>query len=173
MAGRPGAVENSPYRKEIEEMLREGKPDTFIAKWLKDKGRPISRQTINNYKNNKFNIPLEAQRKYNERQSRKRLDDASDDQVDDIERIDDFIKKVDPDIINEIEPKDRVQAVNRFLRTKYQILGVIDTSNPVNVNVHVPIPTNPRDRARGRDFIQSIRTGQMESSDICNGDKQR
>jgi len=26
MAGRPGAVENSPFRKEIEEMLREGKP---------------------------------------------------------------------------------------------------------------------------------------------------
>lgn len=134
MAGRPNAVEISPYRKEIEEMLKEGKPDTFIAEWLKNKGSPISRQTINSYKNNKFNITLEAAKKYNERQSKKRLDEAAEEQADDVELIDQFIREVDPGVINELDPKDRVQAVNRFLRTKYRILGVI---GPVDVNINV------------------------------------
>ncbi|NMB91218.1 hypothetical protein GYA37_00010 [candidate division WWE3 bacterium] len=136
MAGRPGAVENSPYRKEIEEMLKEGKPDTDIAGWLKDKGKPISRVTINKYKNEKFNIPVEARKKYNEKKSKERLDGASNGMVSDIEKIDKFIEMVDPEILKEALPKDQATAVNRFLQTKYKILGVIDDKHSVEVNVN-------------------------------------
>lgn len=174
MAGRPNAVEISPYRKEIEEMLKEGKPDTFIAEWLKDKGHPISRQTINSYKNNKFNITLEAAKKYYERQRKKRLDEAAEEQVDDIEKIDEFIINVPPETIRDMDPKDQVRAVINFLKTKYQILGVIDQSKHVNVKVDVneiPIPHDPQIRARGRDLIQQIRAGQMEPSNPGHGDQ--
>jgi len=136
MAGRPGAVENSPFRKEIEEMLREGKPDTFIEAWLKEKGHPISRKTIGIYKNEKFNITLEAQKEYNNRQSQKRLKTAGSEQADDVEKIDQFIGEVDPEIMKRMDPKDQAQAVNRFLNTKYKILGVIDDKQSVEVNVN-------------------------------------
>lgn len=172
MAGRPGAVENSPYRKEIEEMLTEGKPDTDIAHFLKEKGHPISRQTINTYKNTKFNIPVEVRKEYNKRQSKKRLNKAKDKQVNDLEWIDKFLGSIDPENLKKgMEAKDQAAAANKFLNTKYKILGVIDTNKQVNVNVnnHVRIPTDPADRARGRDFIQSIRAGQMESSESGDG----
>jgi hypothetical protein len=136
MAGRPGAVENSPYRKEIEEMLKEGKPDTDIAEWLKNKGKPISRVTINKYKNEKFNIPVEARKKYNEKKSKERLNNASNDVVSDIEKIDKFIEMVDPEIMGRMLEKDQAQAVNRFINTKYKILGVIDDKQSVEVNVN-------------------------------------
>lgn len=138
MAGRPGAVENSPFRKEIEEMLQEGKPDTFIEAWLEERGNPISRKTIGTYKNTKFNTTLETQKKYNEKQSKKRLSEASNKQMSDLEWIDKFLGSLDPeDLKTGMEPKDQATAANRFLNTKYKILGVIDEGKPVNVNVNI------------------------------------
>jgi hypothetical protein len=55
--------------------------------------------------------------------------------VDDIEKIDQFIEEVDPSVINELDPKDQVRNVNNLLRTKYQILGVIDDGTDVNVTL--------------------------------------
>lgn len=137
MAGRPNAVLNSPYRKEIEEFLRENKPLTFIEKWLKDQGSPISRPTLTKYKKEDFNISLEAQRKYNEKQSKQRLDEASDEQVDDIELIDEILSNVDPKIIIKMLPKDQIQSVAKLLNTKYKILGVIDDGETdVNININ-------------------------------------
>lgn len=174
MVGRPSAVEKSPFRKEIEEMIKEGKPDQFISDWLKDHKAPISRQTINNYKNTKFNVPLKARKKYNERQSKKRLNQAVDEQVNDIEKIDSLVAEVDPGVMKDMLPKDQVRSVAQLLNTKYKILGVIDDGKPVNVKVavHNEIPEDPKVRARGRDFIQSIRAGQVESGNTGHGDKQ-
>ncbi|KAF5059397.1 hypothetical protein DSECCO2_336310 [anaerobic digester metagenome] len=145
--GRPSAVESSPYQKEIEEMIKEGKPDTDIADWLKKKGTPISRQTINNYKNKKFNITLAARKKYNEKKSKERLDDAADEQVRDIEKIDEdcdlidtFLDEIDPSIIEDMDEKDIARLLNNLLktkdqklRTKYQILGIIKETSDVTV----------------------------------------
>jgi DNA-directed RNA polymerase specialized sigma54-like protein len=145
--GRPNAVESSPYQKEIEEMIKEGKPDTDIARWLKKKGAPISRQTINNYKNTKFNITLAARKKYNEKKSKERLDEAADEQVKDIEKIDKdcdlidtFINEIDPSIIENMDEKDVARLLNNLLktkdqklRTKYQILGIIKETSDVTV----------------------------------------
>ena len=55
--------------------------------------------------------------------------------MDDIEKIDQFIEEVDPSVINELDPKDQVRNVNNLLRTKYQILGVIDDGTDVNVTL--------------------------------------
>ncbi|WP_321422778.1 hypothetical protein [uncultured Methanobacterium sp.] len=145
--GRPNAVESSPYRKEIEEMIKEGKPDTDIANWLKKKEAPISRQTINNYKNKKFNITLAARKKYQEKKSKERLDGAADEQVRDIEKIDEdcdlidtFINEIDPSIIEDMNEKDVARLLNNLLktkdqklRTKYQILGIIKETSDVTV----------------------------------------
>ena len=76
--GRPSSVETSPHRREIEEMLREGKKPDFIVTWLKNMGVSISRSAIYRYKKDKFNIKAEAVKKYNDEKSKERLDDASD-----------------------------------------------------------------------------------------------
>lgn len=89
--GRPSAVEISPYREEIEEMLREGKSPDFIESWLKTVNAPISRSAIYRYKKDKFNIQAEAVKKYNDEKSKERLDVASDDLVDDLKYLDNII----------------------------------------------------------------------------------
>jgi len=48
------AVINNPYRKEIEEMIIEGKSSRKISELLKDQGESISHTAINNYKKNDF-----------------------------------------------------------------------------------------------------------------------
>lgn len=132
------SVITSPYRKEIEEMLIEGKSPRYISEWLKaqEPKENISHTAINNYKNNHFNVPVEAVKEYNKRQSEKRKKKATTKQVDDLEKIDQFIQNVDSEIIKKLEPKEKVQAVNQLLNTKYKILGVIDDKQSVEVNVN-------------------------------------
>ncbi len=96
--GRPSAVEVSSHRKEIEEMLREGKSADFISNWLKSVGVCISRSAIYRYKKNKFNIQAEAIQKYNNEKSKERLNRASDDVVSDIKYLDSII-----DLANDIK----------------------------------------------------------------------
>jgi hypothetical protein len=93
ITGRPSAVEISPHRKEIEEMLREGKSPDFISTWLKNLGVSISRSAIYRYKKDKFNIKAEAIRKYNDEKSQERLDGASDKKLDTVKYRDKLIKK--------------------------------------------------------------------------------
>ncbi len=95
------SVITSPYRKEIEEMLIEGKSPRYISDWLKEQEprENISHTAINNYKNNHFNVPVEAVKEYNKRQSEKRKKKATIKQVDDLEKIDQFIQNVDSEII--------------------------------------------------------------------------
>lgn len=79
---------------------------------------------------------MEAVKEYNKRQSEKRKKKATIKQVDDLEKIDQFIQNVDSEIIKKLEPKEKVQAVNQLLNTKYKILGVIDDKQSVEVNVN-------------------------------------
>ena len=64
--GRPLAVKISPHRKKIEEMLKKGKSPDFISQWLKSIDVSISRSAIYRYKNDRFNIQVEAVKKYND-----------------------------------------------------------------------------------------------------------
>jgi hypothetical protein len=95
MAGRPSAVEKSPYKKEIEEMITEGKPDTYIVEWLKDNGAPISRPTINKYRNKDFNFKAEAVKEYQKQESKKRFNKAKNKIVSDLNFLDGIIETAD------------------------------------------------------------------------------
>ena len=85
------AVIKSPYRKEIEEMIIEGKSSRQISEWLKDQGERISHTAINNYRKNDYNIKEEAVREYNENQSKARRSEAVEKKVTEIEYCDDII----------------------------------------------------------------------------------
>ncbi|AUB55293.1 MULTISPECIES: hypothetical protein [Methanobacterium] len=58
-------VARSPFQKEIEEKIIEGKSSRYISDWLKQ-GENISHTAINNYRNGDFNIKAEAAKKYQE-----------------------------------------------------------------------------------------------------------
>ena len=79
------AVIKSPYRKEIEEMIIEGKSSRYISDWLKDQNESISHTAINNYKKNDYNIPMEAVREYNKKNSEARKNEAVENKVSEIE----------------------------------------------------------------------------------------
>jgi hypothetical protein len=170
---RPSAVEVSPYREEIEEMIKEGKKDTDISKWTKQKGAYISRQAINGYRNNKFNITEKARRKYQDKKSKERLENAADEQVSDIEKIDKdcnvidtWLAEIDPSIMEDMDEKEIAKLFNQLLKTKdqkiktkYQILGVIKDGSDVSVYVNNQIkpPKDPSLRSKARDLISQIR----------------
>ncbi|AEG18153.1 hypothetical protein [Methanobacterium paludis] len=92
MAGRPSAVKKSPYKKEIEEMITEGKPDTYIVEWLKENGAPISRPTINKYRKKDFNFKAEAVKEYQKQESKKRFNKAKNKIVSDLNFLDGLIE---------------------------------------------------------------------------------
>jgi hypothetical protein len=66
------AVTRSPFRKEIEDMILEGKSSRFISKWLEERDEHISHTAINGYRNGPFNIKDEAIKEHNENQSKQR-----------------------------------------------------------------------------------------------------
>lgn len=133
--GRPSAVEKSPFRREIEEMLREGKSPDFISKYLETNGEHISRSAIYRYKRDKFNIQAEAITKYNNLQSRKRLDKASDDLVNDLQIIDKQILEVSGKIdISKMTENQKAIYLTNLFNAKYKILGHEESNIEVNVN---------------------------------------
>ena len=133
--GRPSAVEKSPFRKEIEEMLREGKSPDFISRYLKTNGEHISRSAIYRYKKDRFNIQAEAITKYNNLQSRKRLDKASDDLVNDLQIIDKQILEVSGKInINKMTENQKAIYLTNLFNAKYKILGHEEANVEVNIN---------------------------------------
>ncbi|MCC9262178.1 MAG: DUF3486 family protein [Methanobrevibacter woesei] len=133
--GRPSAVEKSPFRREIEEMLREGKSPDFISRYLKTNGEHISRSAIYRYKKDRFNIQAEAITKYNNLQSRKRLDKASDDLVNDLQIIDKQILEVSGKIdISKMTENQKAIYLTNLFNAKYKILGHEEANVEVNVN---------------------------------------
>lgn|GEM_PF-5962863 len=149
---RKSAIELSPNRREIEEMILEGKSDRAISDWLISVGEKISYGTIYNYRKNKFNIKEEAVRTYNEKKSKERKEKAVNKVVSDLDALDDIIKE-GKDLklnIDQIQPnpeegvshleieKVKIQAKNLVIRaakTKHDITK--DDPEPVKVNVNV------------------------------------
>lgn len=133
--GRPSAVEKSTFRREIEEMLREGKSPDFISTYLKTNGEEISRSAIYRYKRDKFNIQAEAITKYNNEQSRRRLDEASDDLVSDLQIIDKQILEVSGKIdVDKMTENQKAIYFTNLINAKYKILGHDESNVEVNVN---------------------------------------
>lgn len=120
------AVERSSYRSEIDDLLSEGKSPRFISNWLKNlKKNPesISHTAINTYRKKKFNVAKEATERYHERQSKKKLEDAVEKQVSDLEYCDEIIQlahkvdlKVDPE--NKVTELDIKKLGLQAIKTK-------------------------------------------------------
>lgn len=116
-------------------MLREGKSPDFISRYLKTNGEHISRSAIYRYKKDKFNIQAEAITKYNNLQSRKRLDKASDDLVNDLQIIDKQILEVSGKInINKMTENQKAIYLTNLFNVKYKILGHEEANVEVNIN---------------------------------------
>ena len=86
-------------------------------------------------KKDKFNIQAEAITKYNNLQSRKRLDEASDDLVNDLQIIDKQILEVSGKInINKMTENQKAIYLTNLFNAKYKILGHEEANVEVNIN---------------------------------------
>ncbi len=128
------AVIKSPYRKEIEEMIIEGKSSRYISDWLKDQNESISHTAINNYKKNDYNIPMEAVREYNKKNSEARKNEAVENKVSEIEYCDDIINTAAKIGIN-IDPS---QGINN-LDIKKLGLQAVKTKHAITKDETAPI----------------------------------
>lgn len=123
--GRPNAVETSPFRKEIEEYMLEGKTIPFIMDFLDKNEATISESTLRRYKK-QFNPHREAVIEYSNKESSKRFDNAKTKIVSDLEFCDNLIQiadavdlKVDHD--NKITELDIKKIGLQAIKTKQEI----------------------------------------------------
>lgn len=119
------AVLTSPFRKEIENMLLEGKSSRYISGWLKEQGEDIGYGAINSYRNNHFNPTKEAGIEYQNIQSKKRKTRAKNKVLSDLEFLDqvkDAAGDVKLVITKDTTALDIVNAGIRAVRAKNEIL---------------------------------------------------
>lgn len=147
---RPNAVLVSEFRSEIDDMILEGKSDSFIERWLDDNDAKISRQTIGKYRRNDFNVNKEATIAYNDKKSKEKKDGAINRKVSEIEALDDIInlghdlnidlKNVTPDFEGtsqlDIE-KAKIQAKNLVIRAAKVKHDITKDEPPVIIEVKV------------------------------------
>ena len=132
--GRPSKVKISKFRKDIDDLLIEGKSPKYISDWLKSRNESISQDTIRRYRDKDFNIAVNARRKIAEEESKERLDKASDKVVDDIHNIDDELSNIEVDTSRMTESQKGSYKLG-LLNMKYKILGY--DKSEININ---PVP---------------------------------
>jgi hypothetical protein len=135
---RPNAIKTSPFRKEIEELLLEGKPFSFIISFLKKNGQSISESTLRRYRD-EFDPHQEAVEEYIEEKSIERFDTAKKDIISDLHFCDNLVEiankvglEVDND--NKITKLDINKLGLQAIKTKHDIIK--DEPTPVTVNIH-------------------------------------
>ena len=148
---RPNAVLVSEFRSEIDDMILEGKSDSYIERWLADNDAKISRQTIGKYRRNDFNVNKEATIAYNDKKSKEKKDKEIKKRVSDIEALDDIIDmgnsldldlgSLSPDIEEgtsalDIE-KAKIQAKNLVIRASKVKHDITKDEPPVIIEVKV------------------------------------
>jgi hypothetical protein len=105
------SVESSPFRKEIEEYLLDGKSARYISEWLKEQGESISHTAINNYKKGAFNIHAEASEEYRKIESKKRKEKGVKKIVSDLEFCDNIIALADK-VDLKVDPKKGISELD-------------------------------------------------------------
>lgn len=134
------SVITSPYRKEIEEMLLEGKSPRQISKWLKEQDENISHTAINNYRNNHFNPSKEAGLEYQNIQSKKRKTRAKNRILSDLEFLDqvkDAAGNIKLVVDEDTKPIEIVKAGIQAVKEKNNILKAGEDKAPVEVNINL------------------------------------
>ena len=89
----PRTIENSKYRKEIDDMLADGKSINQINKWLREHGEGISRQSLTKYHKYCFNVAAKAEEVYTQEQSEEKLIDAAKKEVNALKLYDKIISE--------------------------------------------------------------------------------
>jgi len=123
--GRPNAVESSPFRKEIEEYMLEGKTIPFIIDFLDKNNVPISESTLRRYKK-KFNPHREAMQEYSDKESENRFNAAKDKVVSDLDYCDKIIQLAD-EVDLKVDHKNKITELDikklglQAIRTKQEI----------------------------------------------------
>lgn len=122
--GRPSKVKNSKFRKNIDDFLTEGKPYTYISKWLNDKGESISPSSIRRYHKNDFNIQKKGVEKYyDDKESEKKLNESATEYSDDIHKIDKYLEQADEKLnLAKLSPGQLAQFIVQLLREKRERL---------------------------------------------------
>jgi hypothetical protein len=106
------AVEQSPCRRQIEEMILSGETDRYISDWTREHDCYISKSAINNYRQ-KFNPNKKARQKYHEKKSKERLDKATEKILSDLEfcdKVKDIASKVNVKVDEKTSPLDTIEA---------------------------------------------------------------
>lgn len=137
---------DSPFRKEIEEMLIEGKSPRTISKWLKEQGENISHTAINNYKKKHFNVQEEAVKKYNDKVSKTRKTKASNKILSDLEFLDqvkDVASKVNVEVDEDTSALDITKVGIQAVRAKNEILKAGEESDKEIVIKIEPVTSDP------------------------------
>jgi coproporphyrinogen III oxidase-like Fe-S oxidoreductase len=118
------AVERSPNRKQIENMILEGETDRAISEWTKTKDNPIGKTAINSYRK-KYNDKKKATIKYQEKKSQERLDNATDKIVSDLEYCDSLVQiasKAGLEVDENISKLDVNKLALVAIKTKNEII---------------------------------------------------
>jgi len=138
---RQHAVIKSHFRKEIEEMILEGKSPRYISSWLKDRDENISHSSINRYRKTDFNIKEEAVKEYNNKQSKARKQKGIKKTVSEIEYCDDVIE-IASKVGLSVNREEGTTALDikkiglQAVKVKHDITKDEPEPAPVNVNVY-------------------------------------
>lgn len=133
------AVMTSPYRKEIENMILEGKSSRYISGWLKEHGETIGYGAINSYRKNHFNPTKEAGLEYQNIQSKKRKTRAKNKILSDLEFLDqvkDAAGKVKLVVNKDTKAIDIVKAGIQAVKTKNEILKAGE-GDEKDITIHI------------------------------------
>lgn len=128
----PLTIIKSNYRKDIDQMLLDGIPYSRIAKWLKDRGEGISRNTISKYHKGCFDVEGKAVSIYLEKEkkeiiekqevSNEMFEQAVEKQISVIELYDKLIQAGINTNIDLLDPKGKIDASLKAAKQKQELL---------------------------------------------------
>lgn len=128
-----------PFRKEIENMLIEGKSPRYISGWLKEQGENLSHTTIDTYRKKHFNPTKDAGLEYQNTQSKKRKTRAKNKILSDLEFLDqvkDAAGKVKLVVNKDTKAIDIVKAGIQAVKTKNEILKAGE-GDEKDITIHI------------------------------------
>jgi hypothetical protein len=149
--GRPNKVVASIYRKQIDDMIKNGDSPLGIVVWLNEQDPPgkIGKSAIYDYRDTYFDVEGGAVRKYSDMKSQERLEKAVDGRVVEIEKLQRFADEalsVDLDLDFVLDERTTMLDVEKHKlqvkragvyaqRVVNDFLKVLEPETAVNVNV--------------------------------------
>lgn len=133
----PRAIRENPLRTDIDLLLMDGKSYSFIAKWLKDQGHPVSRQTISTYHKEHMNVDKEASQQYQEIQAQEILREGVKQRMSDIDILDRIIQKMGEVNLDLVAEDKLVDLGLKALKHKKDILDAGDKDGEIAASLEL------------------------------------